>query len=35
MTIRRAIPNLVSDDLAGAREFYAGFLGFDVAMHTG
>jgi catechol 2,3-dioxygenase-like lactoylglutathione lyase family enzyme len=32
MTIRRAIPNLVSDDLAGAREFYAGFLGFGVAM---
>jgi catechol 2,3-dioxygenase-like lactoylglutathione lyase family enzyme len=32
MTIRRAIPNLVSADLAAAREFYAGFLGFDVAM---
>jgi catechol 2,3-dioxygenase-like lactoylglutathione lyase family enzyme len=32
VTIRRAIPNLVSGDLAGAREFYAGFLGFDVAM---
>jgi catechol 2,3-dioxygenase-like lactoylglutathione lyase family enzyme len=32
MTIRRAVPNLVSDDLASAREFYAGFLGFDVAM---
>jgi len=32
VTIRRAIPNLVSDDLAGARDFYAGFLGFDVAM---
>jgi catechol 2,3-dioxygenase-like lactoylglutathione lyase family enzyme len=32
MTIRRAVPNLVSDDLAKSREFYAGFLGFDVAM---
>ena len=32
MTIRRAIPNLVSDDLETAREFYAGFLDFDVAM---
>ena len=32
MTIRRAIPNMVVDDLAKSREFYAGFLGFDVAM---
>ena len=32
MTIRRAIPNLVTDDLATAREFYEGLLGFDVAM---
>jgi catechol 2,3-dioxygenase-like lactoylglutathione lyase family enzyme len=32
MTIRRAVPNLVSADMAGARAFYAGFLGFDVAM---
>jgi catechol 2,3-dioxygenase-like lactoylglutathione lyase family enzyme len=32
MTIRRAVPNLVSGDLASTREFYAGFLGFDVAM---
>ena len=32
MTIRRAIPNMVADDLAASREFYAGFLGFDVAM---
>ena len=32
MTIRRAIPNLTVDDLASSREFYAGFLGFDVAM---
>ena len=32
MTIRRAIPNLLVQDLDAAREFYAGFLGFDVAM---
>jgi catechol 2,3-dioxygenase-like lactoylglutathione lyase family enzyme len=32
MTIRRAVPNLLSGDLAAAQEFYAGFLGFDVAM---
>jgi len=32
VTIRRAIPNMVAEDLAASREFYAGFLGFDVAM---
>jgi catechol 2,3-dioxygenase-like lactoylglutathione lyase family enzyme len=32
MTIRRAVPNLVTDDLQKTRDFYAGFLGFDVAM---
>jgi catechol 2,3-dioxygenase-like lactoylglutathione lyase family enzyme len=32
MTIRRAVPNLLADDLGEAREFFAGFLGFDVAM---
>jgi catechol 2,3-dioxygenase-like lactoylglutathione lyase family enzyme len=32
VTIRRAIPNMVAGDLAKSREFYAGFLGFDVAM---
>ena len=32
MNIRRTVPNLRSGDLAAAREFYAGFLGFDVAM---
>jgi catechol 2,3-dioxygenase-like lactoylglutathione lyase family enzyme len=32
MTIRRAVPNLPVEDLAASREFYAGFLGFDVAM---
>ena len=29
MTIRRAIPHLLSADLDAAREFYAPFLGFD------
>jgi catechol 2,3-dioxygenase-like lactoylglutathione lyase family enzyme len=32
MTIRRAVPDLTSDDLGAAREFYADFLGFDVGM---
>jgi catechol 2,3-dioxygenase-like lactoylglutathione lyase family enzyme len=32
VTIRRANPNLLATDLAATREFYAGFLGFDVAM---
>jgi catechol 2,3-dioxygenase-like lactoylglutathione lyase family enzyme len=32
VTIRRAIPNLPVNNLAESREFYAGFLGFDVAM---
>jgi catechol 2,3-dioxygenase-like lactoylglutathione lyase family enzyme len=32
VTIRRANPNLAADDLTAARDFYAGFLGFDVAM---
>jgi catechol 2,3-dioxygenase-like lactoylglutathione lyase family enzyme len=32
VTIRRAIPNLPVEDLTESREFYAGFLGFDVAM---
>ena len=32
MTIRRAVPNLPVEDLDKSREFYAGFLGFDVAM---
>jgi catechol 2,3-dioxygenase-like lactoylglutathione lyase family enzyme len=30
--IRRAVPNLTVEDLEAAREFYAGLLGFDVAM---
>jgi len=32
MTIRRAVPNLLVEDLEQAKAFYAGFLGFDVAM---
>jgi len=32
MSIRRAIPNLLTDDMEASRDFYAGFLGFDVAM---
>ena len=32
MTIRRAIPNLLVDNIEAARGFYSGFLGFDVAM---
>jgi catechol 2,3-dioxygenase-like lactoylglutathione lyase family enzyme len=32
MTIRRAVPNLLVEDVEQARAFYQGFLGFDVAM---
>jgi catechol 2,3-dioxygenase-like lactoylglutathione lyase family enzyme len=32
VTIRRAIPNLLVNDIGASRAFYAGFLGFDVAM---
>ena len=32
MTIRRAIPNLLVEDIEAAKGFYSGFLGFDVAM---
>ena len=32
MTIRRAVPNLLSRDLDASRDFYEGFLGFRVAM---
>ena len=32
MTIRRCAPNLVSGDLGASRGFYAGLLGFEVAM---
>lgn len=32
MTIRRAMPDIRSDDPEGCRAFYAGLLGFSVAM---
>jgi len=32
VTIRRAIPNLLVDDIGKAQAFYSGFLGFDIAM---
>ena len=32
MTIRRAVPNLLVDDIEAAQAFYSGFLGFDIAM---
>jgi len=35
MSIRRAVPNVESDDLEKSREFYVGLLGFEVAMDMG
>lgn len=35
MGIRRVVPHLESDDLQASRDFYAGFLGLDVAMDLG
>ena len=32
MSIRRAIPNLLSDDLDASQDFYEGLLGFRLAM---
>jgi catechol 2,3-dioxygenase-like lactoylglutathione lyase family enzyme len=32
MSIRRAMPVVVTDDPQGSRDFYEGFLGFRVAM---
>ena len=32
MEIRRAIPVVATDDLETARDFYSGFLGFELAM---
>ena len=32
MSIRRAVPNILTDDMDAAKAFYHGFLGFDVAM---
>ncbi len=33
--IRRVVPHLRADDADAGREFYGGFLGFDVAMDLG
>jgi catechol 2,3-dioxygenase-like lactoylglutathione lyase family enzyme len=33
VTIRRAIPNILVDDIDAAHAFYSGFLGFDIAMN--
>ena len=35
MSIRRVVPHLRAGDAVAGREFYAGFLGFDVAMDLG
>jgi catechol 2,3-dioxygenase-like lactoylglutathione lyase family enzyme len=35
MSIRRVVPNIASDDPAACRDFYAGLLGFRVAMDMG
>ena len=35
MNIRRVVPDISSDHLEESREFYAGFLGFQVAMDMG
>ena len=35
MSIRRVVPDITSDRLDESRDFYTGFLGFDVAMDMG
>ena len=35
MSIRRVVPNIASDQPDACREFYAGLLGFQVAMDLG
>jgi len=35
MNINRIVPDIESSDLEGTREFYAGFLGMDIAMDQG
>lgn len=35
MSIRRVVPNLRSSHLEESREFYAGFIGLNVAMDMG
>ncbi len=34
MPITRAMPDIRSDDVGATRDFYAGLLGFDVAMEV-
>jgi predicted enzyme related to lactoylglutathione lyase len=35
MNIRRVVPDITSDHLDESRDFYAGFLGFQIAMDMG
>lgn len=35
MSIRRVVPNIASVKLDASRDFYAGLLGFQVAMDMG
>ena len=35
MSIRRVVPDISTQDFAGSREFYVGFLGFEVGMDMG
>jgi catechol 2,3-dioxygenase-like lactoylglutathione lyase family enzyme len=35
MSTRRVVPNIASDKLDASRDFYAGLLGFRVAMDLG
>lgn len=35
MSIRRAVPDLTSEDLARSRTFYRDFLGFEIGMDLG
>jgi predicted enzyme related to lactoylglutathione lyase len=35
MSIRRVVPDIPSRDLGKSREFYEGFLGFELAMDMG
>ena len=35
MNIRRVVPDIISERIEASREFYVGFLGFDVGMDMG
>lgn len=35
MSITRAVPDIRADDIEATRAFYAGLVGFDVAMESG